>query len=190
MVVGTASYTPVAATEVNAARLSAATPGPATNISGGIYVSHNGFIPLASFGSSGGGSISIALSEMYIFAAPTTVSIDLLELVGGDGPHAGITRNCSYVFDGNAFTCPQLFGQTQVDNMQSFFVNPGIQYPFTLDASIDYATGAGVESSSGAITYDVSAANGQVAVAPVPEPASLLLLGTGLLTLLALKKHA
>jgi hypothetical protein len=128
----------------------------------------------------------VDLSETYMFTVPTILTIDLLDLVGGDGPHSGITRSCSYVFDGSTFNCAQLVGQAQADFAQTFSVNPGIRYSFMLDTSIAYATGPGVEDSSAAITYGLSVPDGQIQV--VPEPASFCLIGIGLLVVLGLKK--
>jgi|SRR5579864_2834614 len=181
---GTASYMSLASIAPHQFLYEAAEVGPATATSGGIYMNHQGLIPIR-VNASGGGSISLSLSETYMFSDPTTVTIDILQLLGGDGEFGTAGRSCSYVFNGLAFTCPQSF-ENQVDFVKTFAVLPGIQYHFTLNASDDFGSYSGVEGSSDAVTYNVSVANGTITEAP--EPASLLLLGTGLLSLVALKK--
>jgi hypothetical protein len=148
-----------------------------------IYMNHQGLIPILRVNASGGSSISSSLLEARtrMFNDPTMVTINILQLMGRDGEFGATDRRWS--------------DEDQLDLVKTFAERPGIHHHFKRhhfkghdsdDFDSHRGDKNGDEDNSDADTDDDWAADG--AVAETPEPTSLLLLGTGLLSLLALKK--
>jgi hypothetical protein len=158
--------------------------GPAAATSGGIYINHEGLIRIPRVNESDRGPIAWSLPETRtrMFNDPTKVTIDTLQSLGEDGEFGDTDRGRSY-----------LFPPSSEDELDSGEHDEGLHkglhkihhHHFKGNDSDDFGSHRDVDDD-GSDDDDDCATHGPVTEAP--EPAGFLLLGTGLLSLLALKK--